>query len=222
MEKKIIQSLYANVVAKDELRPIMNGVHFESERCYASDGHVLVIYEEGKPELEGKTMSASGEELEGKTMSASGEELEGRYPNVDSVFPNEENYGKKLVIDILQLRNACKWQTQQEDANENDNVVIGNVGYNIRTLMRICNVMLTSGNPRHIKFYNSDPNRPTVIIGTKLKGLVMPMQYEEANIDSEREEEGYTRTYSYENLVNEYVFNGWKKPEKKQAIGWLD
>lgn len=209
MEKKIIQSLYANIVAKDGLRPIMSGVHFESERCYASDGHVLVIYEEGKPELDGKTMSASGEELEG------------RYPNVDSVFPNKENYGSKLVIDIQQLRDACQWQTRQEGANENDNVVIGNVGYNIRTLQRICNVMLASGNLRNIKFFNSSPNRPTVIIGTKLKGLIMPMVYEEANIDAEREEEGYTRTYSYENLVNDYVFNGWKKPEKKSALSWL-
>lgn len=210
MEKKIIQSLYANVVAKDELRPIMNGVHFESERCYASDGHVLVIYEEGKPELDGKTMAVSGEELDG------------RYPNVDSVFPSKENYGTKLVIDILQLRNACQWQTRQEGANENDSVVIGNVGYNIRTLLRICNVMLTSGNPRHIKFFNSDPNRATVIIGTKLRGLIMPMVFEEVNIDAEREDEGYTRTYSYENLVNDYVFNSWKKPEKKSALSWLD
>ena len=43
MEKKIVQALFANICAKDELRPIMNGVHFESERCYASDGHVLVF-----------------------------------------------------------------------------------------------------------------------------------------------------------------------------------
>lgn len=210
MEKKIIQSLFANIVAKDELRPIMNGVHFESERCYASDGHVLVIYGEGKPELDGKTMSANGDIIDG------------RYPNVDSVFPNEGSYGTKLLIDVCQLRNACQWQSRQEGANENDSVVIGGVGYNIRTLMRICNVMLTSGNPRHIKFYNSDPNRPTVIIGTKLKGLIMPMQYEEVNVDAEREDEGYTRTYSYENLVNDYVFNSWKKPEKKEALSWLD
>lgn len=210
MEKKIIQALFANICAKDELRPIMNGVHFENERCYASDGHVLVIYEEGKPELDGKTMSSAGEIIDG------------RYPNVDSVFPKADNYGTKLNIDILQLRNACQWQTQQEGANENDTVVINGVGYNIRTLIRICNVMLASGKPQHIKFFNTDPQRATVIIGTKMKGLIMPMVYEEANIDSEREDEGFVAVFSYENLINDYVFNSWKKPEKKDALSWLD
>lgn len=210
MEKKIIQALYAYIVDKSELRPIMNGVHFESERCYASDGHILVIYDEGKPELAGKTLSVDGKTIDGK------------YPNVDKVFPKKEDYGTKLSVDLLQLRNACQWQTRQEGANENDCVVINGVGYNIRTLMRMCNMMLAEGKPRDIKFYNGDPARATVIIGHKLKGLIMPSVYEEVNIDSEREEYGYTKTYSYESLINDYVFNSWKKPEKKESLAWLD
>lgn len=210
MEKKIIQALYANICAKDELRPLMCGVHFESERCYASDGHVLVIYAESKPDLDGKTMNVNGNLLDG------------RYPNVDSVFPSEENYGTKLNIDIVQLRNACQWQTRQENANENDRVVINGVGYCIRTLMRLCNAMIAGGKTNSIKFYNSDPAKASVIIGNKLKGLIMPMIYEEHEVDVEREDEGFTKVYSYESLINDYVFNSWKKPVKTEPLAWLD
>lgn len=84
MDKKVIQALFTNICAKDELRSLPDGVHFESERCYATDGKVLVIYGEGKPELDGKTVHQDG------TV------IEGRYPNVDAVFPSEENYGKKF------------------------------------------------------------------------------------------------------------------------------
>ena len=210
MDKKVIQALFTNICAKDELRPVMNGVHFESERCYATDGKVLVIYGEGKPELDGKTVHQDG------TV------IEGRYPNVDAVFPSEENYGKKLNIDIKQLRDACQWQIRQENANENDRVVINGVGYNVRTLMRLCNVLLVAGDPHKIKFYNSEPNRCSVLIGTKLKCIIMPMQFEEGDIDTEREGEGFTQTYSYENFINDYVFNSWRKQEKPQTLSWLD
>lgn len=210
IDKKVIQSLFTNVCAKDELRPIMAGVHFESERCYCSDGHVLVIYNESKKSLDGKTMTATGEIIEG------------RYPNVDAVFPREEDYGMMFTIDIRQLRAACQWQQRQEDADENDHVVINSVSYNIPTLARLCNVLLLDTDPSKIKFYNSDPTKATIVVGTKIKGLIMPTLYEEVNVDAEREFGGSIKTYSYENLINEYVFNSWKKPQKPSPLAWLD
>lgn len=210
MNKKIIQSLFTNIVAKDELRPVLSGVHFEEERCYASDGHVLVVYKESKPGLEGKTLAADGNAIDG------------RYPKVDGVIPAKENWGTQLKIDMLQLRNACQWQTRQEGANVDDTVVIGEVGYGIRTLLRLCNVMLLGGDVNRIKFYNSDKTHATIITGKKLLGLIMPMIYREEDIDAEREFEGVQRTYSYENLINDYVFNSWKKAEKKDTFSWLD
>lgn len=42
------------------------------------------------------------------------------------------------------------------------------------------------------------------------------------DIDTEREGEGYTQTYSYENFINDYVFNSWRKQEKPQTLSWLD
>ena len=88
--------------------------------------------------------------------------------------------------------------------------------------MRLCNVLLVAGDPHKIKFYNSEPNRCSVLIGTKLKCIIMPMQFEEGDIDTEREGEGYTQTYSYENFINDYVFNSWRKQEKPQSLSWLD
>ena len=44
MDKKVIKSLFANIVERGGLRPVMSGVHFEKEESYASDGHILVIY----------------------------------------------------------------------------------------------------------------------------------------------------------------------------------
>ncbi len=209
MDKKVIQLLFANICGKDELRPVMNGVHFESERCYATDGHILVIYGEGNPKLDNKTMRRTGEEIDG------------RYPNVDSVFPSAENYGTKLNIDIKQLYSACLWHTKQADANEHDGVVINGVSYNVGSLRRILEVMLCGG-AGTVKFYNSQPDRATVITSNKLKGLVMPQQFEESGIDGERTDENYSRTYSYENFINEYVFNSWRKEPKKEPFSWLD
>lgn len=209
MDKKIIQLLFANICDKDELRPVMCGVHFESERCYASDGHILVIYDEGNPCLSSKTMNQSGEEIAG------------RYPNVDSVFPPAENYGKRLNLDIKQLHAACAWHIRQSGSTEHDGVVINGVSYNVRSLRRILEVMLCEG-ASNIKFYNSQPEKATVIIGKKLKGLLMPQQYEESGIDEERADDYSARTYSYENFINEYVFNSWRKEPKKEPLPWLD
>lgn len=209
MEKKVIQALYTNVCAKDGLRPLLGGVHFESKRCYASDGKLLVIYEEGN------------EKLDGKTISLNGDEIEGRFPNVDSVFPDKESMGELVPVDIKQLRDACVWHSHKAEFNENDRVVINGVGYNVKNLIKMLNVMFLVGEPRNIKFYNSDPQRATVIIGTKLKGLIMPMMYEEGDIDGERME-GSSVTLSYENFINDYVFNSWKKQEKAQPLSWLD
>lgn len=209
MDKKIIQLMFANVCAKDELRPVLSGVHFEEARCYATDGHLLVIYEESNPKLTGKTMSQTGEEIDG------------RYPNVDRVFPAEENFGTKLNIDIEQLYSACMWHMKQKESADRDGVVINGVSYNVILLKKILNVALCGG-ARNVKFYNSDPSRATVITSSKLKCLIMPQLHKESEIDSERLDENCPRIYSYENFINEYVFNSWRKEPKKEPLSWID
>ena len=91
MDKKIIKAMFDNICAKDELRPIMNGIHFEESRCYASDGHILIIYNEGVPRLKDKTILLEGMEIDG------------RYPNVDSVLPSKNAKYTEMQIDVEQL-----------------------------------------------------------------------------------------------------------------------
>ena len=123
---------------------------------------------------------------------------------------------------IMSLIECNNEEVKQENANKNDRVVINGVGYNIRTLLCLLNVLLLVGDHHKIKFYNSDPSRCSVLIGTKLKCLIMPMQYEEDSIDAEREGEGCTRTFSYENFINDFVFNSWRKTNKPSNLSWLD
>lgn len=209
MDKKIIQALFANVCAKDQLRPIMNGVHFEEDRLYASDGHILVIYEEGSSKLNGKTVASNGEVIDG------------RYPNVDSVFPPKEAYGNEYKVDLQQLRAACQYHVKKEGAQPQDRVVIAGVGYVVETMLKVLNAVLACEEASKLKFYSCDPLKPTVIIGKKTKALLMPIPYEEVDIDTVQEE-GFAVVYSYENFINDYVFNSWRKKPTKNNYDWLD
>ena len=44
MNKKIVKALFSYAVSKEQIRPIMQGVHFEEDVCVATDTHVLVVY----------------------------------------------------------------------------------------------------------------------------------------------------------------------------------
>lgn len=208
MNKKIIKAMFANICSKEEMRPIMCGVHFERERCYASDGHVLVIFKEGS------------EKLDGKTVNLEGQEIEGRYPNVDSVFPPKDNQGNPFVCDFVQLKNACAYHIKQLSSTQNDRVIINGVGLNVRTLHRLLCTITLLGNPNDIKFFITDPSRAVVIESEQMRSLIMPTLYQEGEIDFETDF-GETKTFSYENFINDYVFNCWKKEPKKE-LEWAD
>lgn len=206
MNKKIIKAMFANICAKDDMRPIMGGVHFEKERCYASDGKVLVIFKEGS------------EKLADKTINIDGGEIEGRYPNVDSVMPSKGNEGAPFQIDFVQLKNACAYHMKKLSSNQNDKVIINDVGFNIRNLFRLLATILTGSNPRKVTFFALDRGHAVKFTAEQLEGLIMPCNYEEADIDIEQEF-GDIKTLSYENFINDYVFNSWKK-ETKTELAW--
>jgi hypothetical protein len=208
MNKKVIKSMFQNICSKDEMRPIMGGVHFEKERCYASDGHILVIFKEGSAKLEGKTISLDGQEIEG------------RYPNVDSVMPSKENQGESFVVDFVQLKNACNYHIRQMSASEHDKVVINNVGLNIRTLHRLLCTLTVVGDPHNIKFFSIDKSHAVTVESDQMKGLIMPTLFEDGDIDYETEF-GESKTFSYENFINDYVFNSWRK-QPKVEMAWAD
>jgi len=207
MNKKIIKAMYQNIVAKDVNRPVMNGVHFEEGRCYASDGHVLVILNEGSKKLDGKTISLTGEEIEG------------RYPNVDSVFPHKQDGDYQFVLDVKQLKEACSYHGRKLETTDKDAVVINGVGFNVRTLLRLLTTIMLAGT-KEVTFTTRDKAHAVVVENGKLmRCLIMPTLYVDEQIDAEAEI-GEPVVLSYENLINDFVFNGWKKSQAKEELAW--
>lgn len=208
MDKKIIKSMFDNICAKNELRLIMNGIHFEESRCYASDGHVLIIYNESVPRLKDKTILLEGMEIDGK------------YPNVDSVFPSENAKHTEMQIDVEQLKNACIWHSKKPSAMDVDRVVICGVGLNVNTLLRFLKTVSLFGKEQTFAFY--DRLKSVLVEGENFKGIIMPMEYNEKDIDAESEFNETCTVYSYENFINDYVFNSWKDEAPKKVLSWLD
>lgn len=208
MDKKIIKSMFDNICAKDELRPIMNGIHFEESRCYASDGHVLIIYNESVPRLKDKTIILEGMEIDGK------------YPNVDSVLPSENAKHTEMQIDVEQLKNACIWHSKKPSAMDIDRIVICGVGLNVNTLARFLKTVSLFGKEQIFCFY--DRLKSVLVDGENFKGIIMPMEYNEKDIDAETEFNETCTVYSYENFINDYVFNSWKDEAPKKVLSWLD
>lgn len=208
MDKKIIKSMFDNICAKDVLRPIMNGIHFEENRCYASDGHILIIYNESVPRLKDKTILLEGMEIDE------------RYPNVDSVFPSENAKHTEMQIDVEQLKNACIWHSKKPSAMDVDRVVICGVGLNVNTLLRFLKTVSLFGKEQTFAFY--DRLKSVLVEGENFKGIIMPMEYNEKDIDAESEFNETCTVYSYENFINDYVFNSWKDEVPKKVLSWLD
>ncbi len=208
MDKKIIKSMFDNICAKDVLRPIMNGIHFEENRCYASDGHILIIYNESVPRLKDKTILLEGMEIDG------------RYPNVDSVLPSENAKHTEMQIDVEQLKNACIWHSKKPSAMDVDRVVICGVGLNVNTLLRFLKTVSLFGKEQTFAFY--DRLKSVLVEGENFKGIIMPMEYNEKDIDAESEFNETCTVYSYENFINDYVFNSWKDEAPKKVLNWLD
>lgn len=208
MDKKIIKSMFDNICAKDVLRPIMNGIHFEENRCYASDGHILIIYNESIPRLKDKTILLEGMEIDG------------RYPNVDSVLPSENAKHTEMQIDVEQLKNACIWHSKKPSAMDVDRVVICGVGLNVNTLLRFLKTVSLFGKEQTFAFY--DRLKSVLVEGENFKGIIMPMEYNEKDIDAESEFNETCTVYSYENFINDYVFNSWKDEASKKVLNWLD
>lgn len=208
MDKKIIKSMFDNICAKDVLRPIMNGIHFEENRCYASDGHILIIYNESVPRLKDKTILLEGMEIDE------------RYPNVDSVFPSENAKHTEMQIDVEQLKNACIWHSKKPSAMDVDRVVICGVGLNVNTLLRFLKTVSLFGKEQTFAFY--DRLKSVLVEGENFKGIIMPMEYNEKDIDAESEFNETCTVYSYENFINDYVFNSWKDEAPKKVLSWLD
>lgn len=186
MNKKIINALFSYAVSKDDVRPLMKGIHFAEDVCVASDTHILVVYNETKPELSGKTVLPDGEFVKGK------------YPAYKRVMPKES--GVPVKVDWKQVYNALKWYKKQPDFNANDRVVIGGCHLSMTYLLNLLEVYKAADDLYFIKASVDEPTRPMLLESEQLRSIIMPCTPEEDAIDKLREDCGSV-VMSYENFI---------------------
>lgn len=205
MNKQVIQAMYTQVASTDPIRPNLMGVHFEKERCYATNTRILLIYNEGS------------EAHAGKTISAEGEEIQGRFPDVDRVIPTHK---KPVPIDLDQLYRASQWYLRSEFATKDDNVLIDNEALRIDQLVRILTVFKQGNALGSIQLLVGEPERPILMKNSMFTAIIMPCNADLGLVDTEPAPE-CPRTISYTNLINTFAFEGWKKKPVKDQLSWL-
>lgn len=210
MEKKIINAMYKTIVSKDPIRPMMMGVFFDTECAVASDTHVLVVYKHKFPTHEGKVLDANGEEIKG-----------GAYPNYKRVFPAKEKLNKYHPrIDLVQLQKACAWWMRQPGVHEDDVLVIRGKGFKIKFLSNLLSFIALTPELKKGEMFQTPDGNPMIIKTKSFDGLLMPVMYEESHLDEDRQED-CLMVISLENLINQYVFEGWKPREVPDPMAWL-
>lgn len=207
MDKKVLKQIYADIVSRDPVRPMMTGIHFGEEECVASDTHVLVVYKQGSKNLAGKTLNAEGEECKGV------------YPNWKRVIPNEMPF-EALPINLTQLYKALKWHRQQQESHKGDMVAFDENVISIDYLFRVLNVYMVAGELPLCKLYLNQVARPIKLESPTLTSIIMPVQGGSLVVDAEREPE-CSAILSYETIINNYAFNNWKKVEKPMELAWI-
>lgn len=206
MNKKIIKAMFSYAVSKDDTRPFMKGVHFVEDVCVASDTHVLVVYNETKPDLVGKTMLPTGEEAKGK------------YPDFKRVVPKKS--GKPVSVDWKQVYNALKWYKRQPDFNTNDKVCIGGCHLTMVYLLNLLEVYKAAEDLFFISASTYEPTRPMLLKSEQLTSIIMPCQPEEDRIDMVRQD-CESIVMSYENFILTYATESNKPKEVVEEMAWL-
>lgn len=206
MNKKIVKALFSYAVSKEEIRPILQGVHFEEDVCVASDTHVLVVYKASNPALAGKTKLEDGTDIQGT------------YPSFKRVIPKKA--GKPVNYNWGQVYRAIKWFKKQEGFHPNDRLTIGNCHVAMLTLLNALEVFNAAGDLGFMKVSTIDPGRPILLESEQLTAIVMPCQSEPEKVDLERQD-CESVVVSYANLINTYAIESAKPKEAKVEMAWL-
>lgn len=210
MEKKIIKAMYSTIASKDQTHPIMMGVFFDKDCCVATDTHILVVYRYKNPKHEGKVLSIDGEVIPGK------------FPNYKRVFPSKERLSHyRPRIDLVQLQKACGWFSRQPGFTDNDMVVIRGKGLSIKYLATLLNLLALTPEIKSAEMFQTPDGNPVVIKSKSFVTLLMPMTVDETRIDAPRQED-CSVALSLENLINQFVFEGWKPRPVEDQMNWLD
>lgn len=210
MEKKIIKAMFSTIASKDPVRPVMMGVFFDTDCCVATDTHVLVVYRHKNPKHAGKILNVEGEIIPGT------------YPNYKRVFPSKEKLSHyRPRIDIAQLQKACAWFSRQPGFTDKDMVVIRGKGLSIKYLSTLLNLFALTPEIKSAEMYQTPEGNPVVIKSKSFETLLMPMTVDETKIDAPRQDD-CSVALSLENLINQFVFEGWKPRQVEDPMNWLD
>lgn len=209
MEKKIIKAMYSTIASKDTAYPQMMGVFFDDKCCVATDTHVLVMFNHANPKHVGKILNVNGEEIPGT------------YPNYKRVFPSKErltHYHPR--IDLVQLQKACAWFTRQPGFTDKDMVVIRGKGLSIKYLATLLNLIALTPEIKSAEMLQTPEGNPAVIKSKNISALLMPMTVDETQIDAPRADDCAV-CLTLENLINQFVFEGWKPKNVEDPMAWL-
>ena len=202
--------MFSNIVSKDQVRPVLTGIFFDQDCCVATDTHVLMVYKATSPTYSGKIVSVAGEIINGQ------------FPNYKRVFPSKESL-KELPfrLDLRQLQKALAWFTRMPGFHDQDMVIINGKGLNIKSLNSLLTTISLSDDLAKAQMLESTPSAPAVIKSPNFDALLMPMITDYSKVDAERQEECPVQL-SLENLINMFVFEGWKAREIPDPMAWLD
>ena len=209
MDKKIVKTMFNEIVSKETVRPLMTGVHFEEKRCYATDTHVLIIYKDSDPRFVGKTLGADGKLIKGT------------YPSVDRVIP--KNVSNEFIGDKAQLYRALVWWSKQKDSHPNDLIVLGPQTFRISYLRRMLNMFSMTSELLSARLWLNDDGRPAKMESEMFTAITMPCTpVAEESIDDERNPDSPVAV-SYANLINTFALEGSKpKVATPSAFDWLN
>lgn len=206
MNKKIVKAMFSYAVSKEQIRPIMQGVHFEEDVCVATDTRVLVVYKASNPALAGTTKLEDGTDIKGT------------FPAFKRVIPKKA--GTPVNYNWSQVYRAIKWFKKQEGYNPNDRLVIGNCHVAMAILLNALEVFNAAGDLSFMKVSVIDPARPVLLESEQLTAIVMPYQSESEKVDLERQD-CESVIVSYANLINTYAIESAKPKEAKVEMAWL-
>ena len=211
MEKKIIKAMYSTIVSKDPVRPTMTGVFFDNDCCVATDTHILVVYHH-RP----------NPKHAGKILDAAGEEIKATFPDYKRAFPSKElisHYHPR--IDLVQLQKACAWFARQPGFTDKDVVVIRGKGLSIKNLSTLLNLFALTPEIKSAEIFQTPEANAAVNKSKNISALLMPMMVEGARVDAPRADDCPV-VITLENLINQFVFEGWKPKPVEDPMAWLD
>lgn len=206
MNKKIVKAMFSYAVSKEQVRPLMQGVHFEEDVCVASDTHVLVVYKASNPALAGKTKLEDGTDIEG------------RYPSFKRVIPKKA--GTPVNYNWSQVYKAIKWFKKQEGYNPQDKLAVGEAQVTMEILLSALEVFNAAGDLSLIKSSEFGPSRPILLESDQLTAIAMPCEANPEKVDLERVD-CESVIVSYANLINTYAIESAKPKEVKVEMAWL-